>query len=225
MEHSRIDPAILYWGTPVVLITASNEDGSPNISPMSSAFWLGDRCILGIASHSQTTINILRTKQCVLNLASDDMTVAVNGLARTTGTEEVPPSKIQRGYRYVKDKFGIANLTPEPSELVQAPRIKECPVQMEAELVDKHETLGGFVSIIEVKILRTYVSDKLRLKGYDNRVDPDAWHPMIMSFQHLYGLRNGKIEHSRLAEVDEDLYRKLSDEKRVPASGPDSAAS
>lgn len=161
----------------------------------------------------------------MLNLASDNMTAAVNGLARTTGTEEVPPSKIQRGYRYVKDKFGIANLTPDPSELVQVPRIKECPVQMEAELVETRETLGGFVSVIEVKILRAYVSDDLRLKGYENRVDPDAWHPMIMSFQHLYGLRNGKIAHSTLAEVDEDLYRKLSDAKRVPASGPASAIS
>lgn len=62
MEHSRIDPAILYWGTPVVLVSTSNEDYTPNISPMSSAFWLGDRCILGLASHSQTTVNLLRTK-------------------------------------------------------------------------------------------------------------------------------------------------------------------
>ena len=30
---------VLYFGTPVVLITTRNEDGTPNIAPMSSAWW------------------------------------------------------------------------------------------------------------------------------------------------------------------------------------------
>ena len=29
MTHSHIEPAILYWGTPVVLISTSNDDGTP----------------------------------------------------------------------------------------------------------------------------------------------------------------------------------------------------
>lgn len=226
MPHSQIDPAILYWGTPVVLISTLNEDGTPNIGPMSSAFWLGDRCILGLAANSKTPQNLLRTKQCVLNLASDGMGSAVNALARTTGTQEVPESKIKRGYRYEKDKFNIANLTPSPSELVQPPRIQECPVQMEAELVGKYDVLGGAIAVVEVKILRTYVLDQLRLNGHENRIDPDAWHPMIMSFQHLYGLRAGKIENSKLAKIDEELYRRpRPDARRVSESGPDGGAS
>lgn len=36
----------------------------------------------------------------------------VNALARTTGTEEVPDIKVQLGYRYEKDEFGISGLTP-----------------------------------------------------------------------------------------------------------------
>ncbi len=32
-----IEPAILYFGTPVVLIGSSNEDGTPNLAPISSA--------------------------------------------------------------------------------------------------------------------------------------------------------------------------------------------
>lgn len=236
MAHSQINPAILYWGTPVVLVTTTNEDGSSNIGPMSSAFWLADRCMLGLAAHSATPINLLRTGQCVLNLASDDMGDAVNGLARTTGTEEVPESKIGRGYRYVKDKFGAAGLTPQASELVQPPRIQECPVQMEAELAGKYETLGGGIVVVEVKVLRTYVVDEIRLEGYPNRIDTDAWHPMIMSFSHLYGLRTGKIVDSKLAKINEDLYREylpegmpedlreaLREGRRVSESGPDSA--
>ena len=36
-----IEPAILYFGTPVVLIGTCNEDGSCNLAPMSSAWWVG----------------------------------------------------------------------------------------------------------------------------------------------------------------------------------------
>ncbi|MEA2222773.1 MAG: hypothetical protein QOH83_1149 [Solirubrobacteraceae bacterium] len=47
--HTITDPPILYFGTPVVLISTENEDGSPNLAPMSSAWWLGRRCMLGLA--------------------------------------------------------------------------------------------------------------------------------------------------------------------------------
>ena len=220
MAHSHIDPAIFYWGTPVVLISTENEDGSANIGPMSSAFWLGDRCMLGLEATSKTTLNLLRTKQCVLNLASDNMSQAINALARTTGTENIPESKATLGYRYQKDKFGVAQLTPEPSELVSAPRIQQCPVQMEAQMEGQYELLGGWLLVIEVRVLRTYVTDDLRLAGHPDRIDPDAWHPMIMSFQHLYGLRVGKMGDSKLAAIEEELYRVPRAEGQIPESGP-----
>jgi flavin reductase (DIM6/NTAB) family NADH-FMN oxidoreductase RutF len=53
-----IEPAILYFGTPVVLIGSTNEDGSSNLAPMSSAWWVGWRCMLGLASNSKTTENM-----------------------------------------------------------------------------------------------------------------------------------------------------------------------
>ena len=95
-----------------------------------------------------------------------------------------------------------------------APRIEECPVQMEAEVVGAYEMMGdlegeakGFTLAVEVKVLRTYVVDGLRLPGHANRIDPDKWRPMIMSFQHLFGLSGGKREESTLACVEEELYR------------------
>ncbi len=39
--HVTIEPSILYPGTPVVLISTQNEDGTANRAPMSSAWWLG----------------------------------------------------------------------------------------------------------------------------------------------------------------------------------------
>lgn len=68
--HITSEPGILYFGTPVVLISTVNENGSYNLAPMSSAFWLGWRCMLGLAAISKTPQNMLRTGECVLNLPS-----------------------------------------------------------------------------------------------------------------------------------------------------------
>ena len=111
----KAEPAILYFGTPVVLISTVNEDGSYNIAPMSSAFWLGWRCILGLAAVSQTPINMLRTKECVLNLASVDNVEAVNRLARTTGTNPVPEVKVRRGDLTPDQLRGVAQIMREYS--------------------------------------------------------------------------------------------------------------
>ena len=66
-------PAILHFGSPVVLIATVNEDGSHNLAPTSSVIWLGWlgwRCIIGLAAGSMSTQSIRRTGECVLNLPS-----------------------------------------------------------------------------------------------------------------------------------------------------------
>jgi flavin reductase (DIM6/NTAB) family NADH-FMN oxidoreductase RutF len=138
----------------------------------------------------------------------------VNAIARTTGSEQVPADKLIRGYRHDKDKFKTAGLTPMKSELVHSERIAECPVQMESRLVGQYEMMSdlpgetkGFTLAIELQIRKTYVQESLRLAGHENRVDSDAWRPMIMSFQHLYGLKGGPRDKSVLADVEEELYR------------------
>jgi flavin reductase (DIM6/NTAB) family NADH-FMN oxidoreductase RutF len=212
--HHPISPAILYWGTPVVLITTENDDGTFNIAPMSSAWWLANRCMLGLSASSQTTRNLLRTRSCVLNLPSDNMAENINALARTTGANPVPEWKAGSGYQFVKDKWTCAGLTPQDSEVVRPPRILECPVQMEAEVVGTHGLMDddakwkGALLGIEVKILRVHVEDELRLDGHANRIDPDKWSPAIMSFQELYGIKSKKLVASELAKIDEERYRK-----------------
>ncbi len=214
--HSEISPAILYFGSVVVLITTENEDGTPNIAPMSSAWFIGHRCMLGLDASSKTTVNLQRTKQCVLNLASDSMGEHINALSHTTGTEIVSASKQARGYRHVKDKFTVSGLTPVPSDLVNPPCIEECPVQMEAELADVHVMMKnmpgrtGAVLALEMQILRVHVEDSLRMEGHSNRIDADKWRPMILSFQELYGLSDRKAVVSKLAKIEEEKYRPLT---------------
>lgn len=210
--HQPIEPGILYFGTPVVLISSENEDGSPNLAPMSSAFWLGWRAVLGLGARAKTAQNLLRTRECVLNLPSDALAAAVDRLALTTGSDPVPPGKHERGYRHVAGKFARAGLTPVPSETVAPPRVAECPVAMEAvveavhPVADADERQRGGVVAIEVRVQRVFVHDDIRLPGTGDRIDPDAWRPLIMSFQKLYGL-GPQVHPSTLARIPERLYR------------------
>ncbi|MDE2364325.1 MAG: flavin reductase family protein [Hyphomicrobiales bacterium] len=204
------EPNILYFGTPVVLISTRNEDGSANLAPMSSIFWLGWRCMIGLAAMSKTTQNILREGECVLNLPSFDMAGAVNGLALTTGSSPVPEGKAKRGYEFCADKFSRAGLTPANSEIVTAPRVEECPVQLEAKLEGRHQMAQkdwpGGAHCMELRILRVHVDESIMMKGEKNRIDPDLWRPLIMSFQKFYGL-GPQLEPSVLARVPEHMYR------------------
>ena len=210
--HQTIDPAILYWGSAVIIISSRNPDGTTNLAPMSSAWWLGQRCMLGLAANSQTTINMQRTKKCVLNLPSDTMVNQVNALAKTTGRQDKSPFKTAAGYCYVKDKFKLAQLTPMASEMVEPSRVLECPVQMEAELVafnemnrDEEGKERLFLGI-EIKILRVHAEEAILQTVEGNKVDADRWRPLVTVFQHLYGL-SSRLQRSRLAEIEEEKYR------------------
>ncbi|MFM0718924.1 flavin reductase family protein [Paraburkholderia strydomiana] len=209
--HVTAHPSILYFGTPVALLSTVNEDGSANLAPMSSVFWLGWRCFLGLQGSSKTTENMRRTKQLVINLPSPAQVSAVDRLARTTGSNPIPQDKIDRGYHFVKDKFAIAGLTAAPSETVLAPRVAECPVQLEAVLDHEHGydtdgPLAGFIAVLEARITRVHVEKSILMDGHANRIDPDKWRPLIMSFQEFYGL-GPKIHASKLGEIPEEMYR------------------
>ncbi|GGK70417.1 hypothetical protein Ppa06_36140 [Planomonospora parontospora subsp. parontospora] len=71
--HRIHELKVMYFGTPVVLIGSRNEDGTADLAPMSSAWWLGRCCMLGLDDTSQTTANLLRERECVLNLPSSAM--------------------------------------------------------------------------------------------------------------------------------------------------------
>ena len=211
--HQVTQPAILYFGTPVVLISRVNEDGGFNLAPMSSAWWLGQRCVLGLAVASRTTRNLLRTRQCVLNLPSDAMAAEVDRLARTTGSDPVPEAKARRGYRHVGDKFATAGLTPIASLTVKPPRAMQCPVQLEAELEQAHPIAEndpawrGRGLALQVVVRKVHAAAEVLAEAEPDRIDPDKWRPLIMSFQRFYGLTSGQVHGSELAKIPEAAYR------------------
>ncbi len=213
VSNIQIEPSILYFGTPVVLIGSTNDDGSFNLAPMSSAWWVGWRCMMGLASNSKTTANMIRTGECVLNLPSAGLVGAVDRLARTTGSLPVPPGKTMRGYRHEQDKFGLSGLTAQPGETVAAPRAVECPVQIEAKVAHVHEMAQedeiwrGNLVAIEVRVTRVHAHPQIMMDGEASRIDPDKWRPLIMSFQQFYGLTPARLQHSELGQIPETAYK------------------
>jgi flavin reductase (DIM6/NTAB) family NADH-FMN oxidoreductase RutF len=213
--HRTIEPTILYFGTPVALISTLNADGSPNLAPMSSAWWLGWSCMLGLGQMGQTSDNLIRTRECVINLPSDDLVSHVDRLALTTGKDPVPEKKRQWGYRYEPSKFEVAGFTPVQSESVAPPRVLECPVQMEG-VVHDYRSFGKNVAAnaFEVHIVKLHVEESL-LTGDGPRphIDAERWRPLIMSFCRFFEL-GGEVHPSRLA--NSDFMRFTS--KGVPAA-------
>ena len=200
--HRTIEPSILYLGTPVVLVSTRNADGSANLAPISSAWWLDRTAVIGMGARSHTVSNLLRERQCVLNLPSVDLVDAVDRLACTTGSDPVPAHKAAMGFHTVQDKFAHAGLTPAASEAVRPPRVFECPVQLEGKVASVREVgrPDDHLVAIEVCVVRTHVHESVLKPGHRHHVDPDAWRPLIMSFLEFYGL-GPRVHPSRLAEV------------------------
>ena len=198
--HSVVPLKVHYYGTPVVLVSSTNPDGTTNLAPMSSAWWLGQEAMLGLGSSSRTTQNLLRTRECVLNLAPSSLVDHVDRLALLTGTPELSEHKLATGYRYEPHKFEAAGLTPQPSDLVHPDRVLECPIQLECVVAGHHtiNTNSSSARAIHVSVIRAHVDDAVRLSG-TTYIDPQAWDPLIMKFCDFFGSGEPLVP-SRLAE-------------------------
>lgn len=198
--HRTVDLKVLYFGTPVVLLSTRNPDGTANLAPMSSAWWLGSTAVLGLGNTGHTTANLLREREVVINLVPSTMADAVDRLAMTTGAEHVPPRKAAMGYRHEAGKFALAGLTPQESEVVAPPRAAECPIQLECVLQQAH-TIGTpepSATTFVVDVVRAHVAEELIIPGTDY-VDPVGWDPLIMKFCEFFG-GGVNVRASTLAE-------------------------
>ncbi|MFH9075480.1 flavin reductase family protein [Streptomyces alboflavus] len=186
VPHLTIEPNILYFGTPVVLLSTENGDGSFNLAPLSSAWALGQTVVLGLGRDGQSAHNLASRPDLVVNLPAADQWPAVERLAPLTGRDPVPATKAE-GCRFEPDKFGAAGLTAEPSQLVRPPRVAECPLQLEARAARVRPDATGEFVIVEAAVRRVHADARVVVPGTDH-VDPAAWTPLIYSFRHYFGL-------------------------------------
>ncbi|PAF20557.1 hypothetical protein CHH49_15880 [Terribacillus saccharophilus] len=187
METKTINPKILYYGNPVVLLTTVNEDGTTNISPISSSWALDHFLVIGLGTTGKAYENLQRSGECVLNIPSPDLWQRVERLAACTGKEIVPSEKAAYGYVSVKDKFHTAGLTRKISSVVSAEAIAECALQIEAEVrhIREPDYMEG-IAIIEVEAVAIHAHKSIIKER--QHIDPSKWSPLIYNFRHYFGL-------------------------------------
>jgi flavin reductase (DIM6/NTAB) family NADH-FMN oxidoreductase RutF len=88
------------------------------LAPISSFWALGWTLLLGLLTETKTAENVERHRECVLNLPSPEMWRHVEKLAPLTGKNPVPGLKAGT-FHYEPRKFGVAELTPQESELLR----------------------------------------------------------------------------------------------------------
>lgn len=85
-------------------------------------------------------------------------------------------------------------------------------MQLEAELAAVHEfgvdnhRIRTPMKAIEVRIVRVHAAENILRKDNKDRIDPEKWRPLIMSFREFYGLGRN-LHNSRLAEFPEELFK------------------
>jgi len=183
----EIQPKILYYGMPIYLLSTLNEDGTTNISPMSSSWALGNYMILGIGLGGQSIGNLERSRECVINFPSALQWKQVEKIAPYTGVEHVPVYKQEMGYTYQKDKFTMAGFTPLDSQSVKPQRIKECPLQIEANVKQiRIPEYDPFFAIVETEVIHVHAHEEI-IKG-ENHIDPQKWSPLFYNFRHYFSI-------------------------------------
>lgn len=184
-EHITITPSIHYVGTPVMLLGTANADGSANLAAASSFWALGQHLVIGLETDSCTYDNVAARPELTVSFPSPAIWEAVERLADTTGRAVVPEAKAAR-YRYERDKFAVAGLTPVPSELVAPPRVRECALQLEARVLRVTPGMGAY-AMVEAEVARVHADPRI-VKPGTQHVDPRAWEPLLYSYRHYFAL-------------------------------------
>ena len=183
--HRVVRPPILYAGTPVILLSSLNADGSANLAPASSYWALGQMLALGLETDGQTLANLQARPQLTVSFPSPPLWPAVERIADLTGRADIPSAKAGR-YTHHADKFGAAGLTPQASDLVGPPRVAECLLQLEAEVRRITPGVTGDYAIAEAEVVRVHADRRIVADG--DHIDPLAWQPIVYSFRHYFGI-------------------------------------
>jgi flavin reductase (DIM6/NTAB) family NADH-FMN oxidoreductase RutF len=123
MSKKGIKPATYIYPAPAMLISSQGKDGKPNIATIS---WGGVLCsdppMVGISVRPKRHTNTLikETMEFVLNIPSKNQLKETDYCGSVSGRDV--------------DKFSGTGFTAEKSEMVDAPFIKECPINLECQV-------------------------------------------------------------------------------------------
>ena len=111
-DVQRIFIDSLYYGFPVSLLSTWNDERQQtNLTPISSAWSLGDQMIIGLGKSGQTVANLKREPKLIVSLPTPALWESIEKIADTTGAMPVTGWMKDAGYRSVADKFAEAGLS------------------------------------------------------------------------------------------------------------------
>ena len=157
---------------PIGWISTISEDGINNLAPFSYFNAVGDDPphIMFSTVHSNnlnkdTLNNVLATKQFVVNMVTEDLAEQMN---RTS--QPIPANE---------SEFELAGLTPIASSLVLPPRVKECKITMECEMVHHYQlenSKTGGATIVIGKIVLFHIDESVLLDNY--KINLETYKPI-----------------------------------------------
>ena len=107
-DHMDVKPNVLYFGTPVVLISSLDKEGNVNLSPMSSAWALGYNVILGLSTVGKTYENLNETGELTLNFPDRDL--YLSALEGGTGFLPVNGARVSTDFnRSLSGKLSVSS--------------------------------------------------------------------------------------------------------------------
>lgn len=109
--------------------------------------------------YKDTYINLVETRECVIQMVSYEMREKMLVCAQGLGPEV--------------DEFMISGLTPLASDIVKAPRVAESPFQMECKLLEMKNfgEFPGAGNMAICEVLKFHINENI-LKPGTNRIDP-----------------------------------------------------
>ena len=157
---------------PIGWISTISEDGINNLAPFSYFNAVGDdpphvmfSTVHSNNSNKDTLNNVLATKQFVVNMVTEDLAEQMN---RTS--QPIPANE---------SEFELAGLTPIASSLVLPPRVKECKITMECEMVHHYQlenSKTGGATIVIGKIVLFHIEESVLLDNY--KINLETYKPI-----------------------------------------------
>lgn len=191
MKTQQVDFASLYFGTPVAIISSQNPDGSTNLSPISSWWILDQNIVFGLGTDGKCYENIKDNTGIVLNIPDSRLWPNIEALANKTGKASPPEWKKKMGYIFEQDKFSCGKFHKVKAETVNAVRIKECPIQIEATVCGISPLAGSRESLVSVDTTITcvHISETLLIHtGKGLKFNVEKWQPLYYLFRHYFSL-------------------------------------
>lgn len=155
---------------PIAFVSTISASGIPNLAPFSffNAFSSNPPVVIFSPAvspdpdrpYKDTYLNLIETKECVVQMVSYEMADRMNICAKDWEPEV--------------SEFEAAGFTPISSDLVKPPRVKESPYQMECKLLEM-KILGekpGAGNLAICEVLKFHIDENVFREG-TNRIDPN----------------------------------------------------